>query len=174
MVEYLRKQEDRFDGLTPKELRILVCQLAEKNGISHPFKNGQADKAWFSTFMKRHEELSLRKPEPTSKARAAGFNRVVVSNFYDLLHDQLTKHKLTPDRIYSVDETGFSSVAKSQPKIIATKGKKQVGVLTQAERGQLNTVEVCVSATGTWLPPFFIFPRHRMHTDMLKHALPGS
>ncbi|XP_057327073.1 uncharacterized protein LOC130668694 [Microplitis mediator] len=73
-----------------------------------------------------------------------------------------------------MDETGCSRVPKTHGKIIAEKDKKQVGILTSAERGKKVTVELCVSASGELLPPLFIFPRKRMKSSLLSNALPGS
>ncbi|XP_015115962.1 uncharacterized protein LOC107040397 [Diachasma alloeum] len=50
------------------------------------------------------------------------------------------------------------TVPKSLPKILARKGQKQVGTFASAERGQLVTVEMCVSASGDQMPPMFIYP----------------
>ncbi|CAD6223960.1 GSCOCG00005411001-RA-CDS, partial [Cotesia congregata] len=163
LVKYLKEQEKRLAGLTTKELRILAYQLAEKNGIEHPFQQGMAGRDWCRAFLKRHaKELSIRKPQSTSKYRAIGFNKIATQNFYDLLESVIIKYKLTPDRIFNVDETGVTTVPKHQSKIIAPKGKKQVGVLTSAERGQLVTTEICVSAAGTYLPLMFVLPRKKL------------
>lgn len=72
-------------------------------------------------FQKRNPDLSMRKPKPTSAARASGFNQVVVNQFFDLLTDVVTKYKFTPNRIFNVDETGMTTVPKSMPQIISTK-----------------------------------------------------
>lgn len=57
----------------------------------------------------------------------------------------MDKHALTPDRIFNVDETGISTVPKSQSKITVLKGQKQVGCLTSGDRGQLVPAEICFS-----------------------------
>lgn len=48
-------------------------------------KNEKASEDWLSFILKRHPSLSIRKPEQTSQARAAGFNKPVVDNLYDKL-----------------------------------------------------------------------------------------
>jgi hypothetical protein len=75
--------------------------------------------------------------------------------------------------IFNVDESGFSCVQKPQ-KIVATKGKKNVGTLTSAERGKTVTVVCCMSGAGTFVPPMFIFPRMRMKQSLMDHSPPGS
>jgi len=125
------------------------------------------------SFMSRHA-LSLRTPEATSAARARGFNRVSVTRFFDLLKELMEKFKFTPDCIYNVDEMGITTVPNKPSKVIASRVKRQVGCLTSAVRGQLATVELCMSASGNFIPPLFIFPRVRMKAELLDRAPPGS
>jgi hypothetical protein len=176
LARYIKDMENRLFGLSTKDLRELAFQLAEHNQKTHNFNKtlGMAGEDWLTGFLRRNVTLSLRKPEATSAARAMGFNKVVVNKFYDLLSGIIDKYKITPNRVYNVDETGITTVAKSLTKIIATKGKKQVGTLSSAERGQLLTVEICMGADGSYMPPLFIFPRVRMKNELLDGATPGS
>lgn len=64
-------------------------------------------------------------------------------------------------------------VPPNKKKIAALKGKKQVGIISSAERGETTTVVMSMSASGHYLPPFVIFPRTRMH-DGLKHGAPSG
>jgi hypothetical protein len=114
--------------------------------------------------MQRHPELSLRAPEPTSIARACGFNKPQVQLFFDNLKTIRKKHNIELDNIYNVDETGIQTSAKKPPKVISTKGKKQVGSISSAERGQLVTALCCCSASGKFIPPALIFPRKKKET----------
>ena len=49
----------------------------------------------------------------------------------------MDEFKFTPNNIYNVDETGVTTVQGRPSKVLATKGKRQVGTLVSAERGQL-------------------------------------
>lgn len=124
--------------------------------------------------MKRHPDLSIRKPEATSATRASGFNPIAVGKFYSLLSEVVDKYKLEASQIYNVDETGITCVPKTQNKIVACRGRRLVGALTSAERGQTVTVEVCMCSDGSFLPPMLIFPRIRSKTELIDGASPGS
>lgn len=83
LSQYIKSMEARLFGITGKELRILAFQLAERNHIENPFnaETRMAGEDWLSGFLKRHPELSFRRPEPTSAARAMAFNKVAVNEF---------------------------------------------------------------------------------------------
>ncbi|XP_050293763.1 uncharacterized protein LOC126734264 [Anthonomus grandis grandis] len=53
-------------------------------------------------------------------------------------------------------------------KVVGKKGKKQIGVITSAERGSLLTTVMCFSATGVYIAPFIIFPRKNMKMELIN------
>lgn len=124
----------------------------------HERREAGAD--WFTGFIKRNPSLSIRTPEATSASRASSFNRNNVGEFFTKLGEILLKHTLLPSRIWNLDETGDwrHHSAKTEKKIVASKGVKQVGAIVSAERGTLITVELAASAAGNTVPPKFIFP----------------
>ncbi|CAK9832694.1 hypothetical protein ANTRET_LOCUS9486, partial [Anthophora retusa] len=176
LVRYLKSMEARLFGLNSTELRQLAYQMAVRNRKKNNFNknSGMAGRDWLNGFLKRHKDLSIRKPEATSAARASGFNKVAVQAFFKLIGEVYDKHHLTPDRIFNSDETEISTVSKNKGKIIAQRGRKQVGSLSSAEHGKTITIEICVNATGTYMPLLFIFPRKRMKSEFLNGSPPGS
>ena len=54
------------------------------------------------------------------------------------------------------------------------RGRRQAGALTSAERGTLVTVEICMSATGSYVPPLFVWPRVRMKPELMNGAPSGA
>ena len=68
LLEHAKKMQCMFFGLTTDSLRELAFQLAEANGLNVPFNksSNKAGKDWLFNFLKRHPELSLLQPDPTS------------------------------------------------------------------------------------------------------------
>lgn len=112
LMQYLLEMDKRLYGLTLRELRSVAYQLAEKNHIPHQFnrKTQLAGYDWACGFRKRHPQLALRSPEPTSMARAQGFNKVAVSGFFDVLERIFDATTFPASRVYNVDETGILTV----------------------------------------------------------------
>ncbi|XP_018366330.1 PREDICTED: uncharacterized protein LOC108763322 [Trachymyrmex cornetzi] len=143
LEKYLLTCNDIYFGLSSKEVRKLAYQYAVAIKAKFPetwTKNMMAGPDWFSKFIKRNEELSIRTPEATSLARATSFNRT------------------NPCDKWNMDETGVFTVQKPN-RVVARRVIKQIGRLTSAERGQLVTLACTVLATGNSVTPFFVFPR---------------
>ena len=176
LVKYILQMESMLFGLSMDDVRVLALQLAEYNGLQHPFNRtvGKAGWDWVNGFRKRHPTVVLRTPEATSGAWARGFNRPNVNNFFDLLEARIDEHAYPPTRIYNCDETSVTTVQTKAAKVLGLKGKRQVGCLTSAERGTLVTAEICMNAAGGYVPPMLIFPRVRMKAELMDAAPPGS
>jgi hypothetical protein len=123
--------------------------------------------------MKRHPQLSLRQPEATSLARACGFNKVVVHKSFDVLDNIVDEHKITAAKIFNMDETSHTVVQRPE-KIIAQKGKYQVGAITSCNGGQNVTGVYAVCASGFYVPPMLVYPRKRMKESFSYGAPPGT
>ncbi len=128
---------------------------------------------WFSSFMSRHKDLSIRTPEATSMARAEGFNTTAVKQFFDNLRVVMKRYPYKAGDIYNLDETGVTTVQKPD-RVISRKGVKQVGKLTSAERGSLVTMVSCVSADGLKIPQFFVSPRAKFDILFVKKGPENS
>ena len=177
LVQYLQEMESLGFGLGIKAVCKLAYEMAEEAGILHRF-NKEKKKAgydWYQGFMSRHPELSLRKPEGLSAARAAMLNPKTIGDHFTKLGEVLDKTDLKskPCQIYNLDETGLSLV-HTPSKVISTKGKKTVQSRTSADRGENVTVLVCANAQGTVLPPFIIFKGKRLSPGLTHNAPPGT
>lgn len=171
LITHVVDMSNRCMPLTRKEFLKLSFDLAEQSKLNHRFNmiKKSAGKHFYYDFVKRHPELSLRRPESTSLMRAVGFNRPQVERFFNNLKDICEKYNFGPSDIYNCDETGVSTVQK-QAKVMTLKSNRQVGKLTSAERGKNVTVMFCTSAAGYFIPPLFIFPRQRVNERLMIGA----
>ncbi|XP_018402028.1 PREDICTED: uncharacterized protein LOC108779157 [Cyphomyrmex costatus] len=174
LTDYLLKLSKIFYGIGPKEVRRLAYDITVKCDINIPrswHTNKIAGSDWLTAFLKRNKSLSIRKPEATSLSRATSFNKTNVNNFFDKLAEVMDKNKFTASSIWNANETGVSTVTQPS-KIIAAKGKRNVGSVTSAERGINVTVLVAVSATGISIPPMFVFPRKKYRDYFVRNGPP--
>ena len=179
LCEILTDMESRLYGLTPIDVRRIVYQYCAKNNIRNTFNVTKelAGRYWFSGFLARHSNLSVRQAEAVSIQRAQGFNKPKVDRFYAVLKTIMFSNdgqqKVPASNIYNVDESGFT-ICQKPGKIVASKGKHNVGMLTSAEKGKTVTTVCCASATGDYVPPLIIFPRAKLRPSLMDHAPPGS
>jgi len=132
-------------------------------------KRRTATEDWYYQFKRRHNDLTLRKPEGLSSNRAQAFNKKRVDSYFASL-EELGMKDVDPRFIYNMDETGLSSVPSASRKVIAITGAKSVSQIQVGERGTLTTVVPVISAAGDLFPPFIIFKGKRMD-QQLRDAL---
>lgn len=138
LIRYIKKMESAGYPLTSVVLRRLAYSFAEINNIPNKFNKEKkmAGYDWLQLFLKRYPELSIRKAEGVSIARALGMCKERVGDYFQLLKDVMTTYNLinTPGKIYNVDETGLQ-LNNNPGKIIATKGSRTVYQITSSEKG---------------------------------------
>ncbi|XP_045782879.1 uncharacterized protein LOC123879265 [Maniola jurtina] len=178
LKDYYIKCANLFYGLSVNDCRQVAYEMAKINGIKMPktwTENRLAGIDWLRGFRQRHPDLTLRKPEACSLARASAFNRETVNHFYDNLEKVIQRHPAFADgtRIYNLDETGTTTVQKTQ-RIIAPKGRRNLCKVTSGEKGTLVTTCNIISAGGQAVPPVIVFPRKNTNPRMAVGTPPGS
>ena len=99
LVKYILRAADLYYGLTPMEVRRFAFLLTQTYNITVPAVwgvNQMAGPDWFTNFRKRHHELSTRKPQATSLARATAFNKTMVNEFFDNLTTAMSRTTSSP------------------------------------------------------------------------------
>jgi len=156
MTKLIEDLAKLFYGITP--LQRAAFAFAEDNKLEQNF-NGSLKLAgidWFYNFIRRNPSITIRKPEATSISRITAFNKTEVSLFFENLEVLMEKYSFVPSHIFNMYETGISTV-QEPGRIIAPKGQKRVGSVTSWKRGENVTAICSMSASGTFVPPVFIF-----------------
>lgn len=172
LVNYCLKASKFHYGISKEEFLKLAYGYGIVLNKAYPQawnETKMAGKTFYQYFIKRHQNLSLRKPEATSLARATAFNKTNVELFFTKYTELLSRYNFTSDRIYNVDESGLSTV-HTPVKVLAPKGTKQVGSVTSAERGNNVTIIGCINSLGNSVPPCMIFPRVHFKNHMVNGA----
>lgn len=107
-------------GFSYSMARKFAFEYAVKNKISVPETwkiDMEAGIDWVRGFLRRHPDVSLRRPENISLARIRGFNEESVQDFFSNLRRLLEKYSFQPKDIYNLDETGITTVLTA-PKVI--------------------------------------------------------
>lgn len=162
IAEYIEYCVQLFYGLTTKDCRRVVYQMAKANNIKIPqswIYSEMAGLEWLRSFRKRHPEISLSK---------------LTEPFFSKLKSVIESHPSFADgtRMYNLDETLTTTVDR-QGKILARKGTNTEKI-TNGERDVLVTTYCIVSATGQALPPAMVFPREKFEPHMINGSLPGT
>lgn len=176
LLEYIFNMDNLFFGLTKDDFLKLVFQYAEVNNITHPFKNGATGHNFFKEFIVCHPDLTLRRPEPTSIAKARGFNKHQVYRFFYIIKTKIEKHQIGATRLYNMDDTRVQTSANKPPRILTKSDKKQVGLIASTEQGRTTTIIIICwcNAAGSLVPPMLIFARKKMLSYFFDGAPPGT
>ncbi|CAG8822335.1 20494_t:CDS:1, partial [Cetraspora pellucida] len=125
LVGYCKNMQQLGFGLTKSGVNHCVMEIVRSDNRNHPFAEKGPGQAWWERFMKDHPDLSFRIPQALTEARAQRANATIVKDHFNKLGQVIKEHSLTADRIWNMDETGFSLSPKVQ-KVLAAKGARQV------------------------------------------------
>lgn len=176
LVQYIVQMQELGFGLSATDVRKHAYKVVSRSNRQHPFSNDEllAGWKWWHGFKDRYG-LSMRLPENISINRAHAANRDTINQFFELLHDTLTKHNLfdKPHLIWNLDETGFTLVPKPS-KIVSPIGAKRICQQASGERGETTTALLTVSASGQTGPCLLIFKGQRDVPEEIKSKAPPN
>lgn len=166
LARYVIEMSDRFYGFSAIEVRKKATELAKSNNI---FVHGDMlGPKWLQGFLNR-KNLVSRVSQDISIDRARGVSTTALKLYFDNLEKTLAFVK-SNNRIFNVDETGISTVAKKRSKIITLKGKRRVQAIASSERGTLITLILGMSAVGQFIPPMIVYPNKKPPANVVVPA----
>ena len=125
--------------------------VAEKKVV---LKKSRITHGWWSRFLQRQGDLSLRRGYSTAHSHMNAINKETLSHYFKLLKDVLNKCGLLDNlaQIYNVDESGIPFDFKT-PNVVAEIGSKKI----QYRQAGKKVIVACVNATCQAFPPMVIF-----------------
>src|SRR6218665_2390802 len=120
------------------------------------FRAGKPTASWWTGMRRRHQRMTLRKPECTAAVRHQCMDMEKVAKYFMVLRGLVTENRLQekPHTIWNMDETGMQLDVGVQS-VVAEKGIKSLHSRTSGNR-EMITVIGAINAAGGSLPPHLI------------------
>ena len=169
LVEYLIGCASVGYAKSGKDVLAIAQQMASTRDPKVEITRG-----WWDSFRARHPEVTLRRAEPLSYARATASSPDTINNYFDLLEQTIEANSLSqrPGQIFNCDETGMP-LSHKPPKVLAHVGQKHPYAVTSGDRSQI-TILACASASGYSIPPMVVYDRKSLQPDMTEGEVPGT
>ncbi|KAL5006411.1 hypothetical protein ScPMuIL_015217, partial [Solemya velum] len=170
IVQHLKSVAQYGYGYTRSEVADIATDFALALGKRK--KDEPLTRNWMDGFLRRWPELRVLRPRSLEIARAKSASEAVVRKYFEELQSIIQKYDLEeqPHLVFNVDEKGVSP-NHTPPSIIALKGTKPPAVV--AGKSQTTTIIGCGSASGTAIPPFFVFAGKKWNNQLLEGGTPG-
>jgi hypothetical protein len=141
------------------------------------FKNEKPTRTWLAGFMKRHPELSFRKPEALGKA-SANVSANDCKNFIKIIYDYLVDKELLwlldhPECWINADETSLP-LNPVPNTVIAAKGAKNVYNVESSKAKENVTGTYGFVADGSMIDPMYIFKTQFCSMPDVAYACGGN
>ncbi|KAJ8886867.1 hypothetical protein PR048_013079 [Dryococelus australis] len=123
-------------------LRLKICY---EKGTTHLFSDNKAGKVWFYGFMRRKNNILIRKAENFSYCRLMRFNKEIVNAYFELLGNTLETVNLhnQPHLIYDVDESEMQLTNNRSQEVLAEKWTISEGKIQEDHYGNYSS-EICL------------------------------
>jgi hypothetical protein len=167
MEDWLLDMDARGAALTIPMLRDMANLLrsAQKNTPSTIGVN------WPTQFIKRRPNLSIRLSRKYDYQRALSEDPRIIKPWFDLVQKTIEKWGIVSDDIFNFDESGFAMGIGATQKIITSAEYHGKRVLLQAGNREWVTTIECIRASGSVIPPLFIFKGKKFPEHLRPYLL---
>jgi hypothetical protein len=112
---------------------------------------------WPAEFIKRRPNLSTRLSRKYDYQRALSEDPRIIEPWFDLVQRTIGKWGIASDDISNFDESGFAIGISATQKIVTSAEYHGKRALLQAGNREWVTSIECIRASGSVLPPLFVF-----------------
>ncbi|GAB0086707.1 hypothetical protein DMENIID0001_008620 [Sergentomyia squamirostris] len=174
LVEWIVGCADRWQPIQKDQVLDSVQILCKLLNLQNNFTDGRPGDVWFRNFLARHPQISKRKPQSFSVARAE-VTADDLKRWFRSVEMYFTEHNLLdipPHRIFNTDESAFFLTPEDGP-VLTRRGARVVPYLKNSLPKQCITVLFNVSATGQMAPPMAVHNLERISCDIANHNAKG-
>ena len=155
--------------VTKKQVLDSVQIMCINGAIPNTFKNNRPGRKWFTSFMKRHPNLSQRVPENISSSRA-NVTEPAIKSLFQEIKDYFSENdvlNIDASRIFNTDETPIQLNPKPES-VLAEIGAKDIQNQVDYDEKTSVTLLVTGNAAGKLAPPFILFAGKKMPKDVIR------
>lgn len=169
LVKWAKAMVKQGFPIGKENLQDSVKKIVDDLNLETPFKDGRPGKRWYSSFLKRHPDLTPRQPQNLTSSRAL-VTTSQLKNWFKEVSTYLEENNyanilVEPHRIFNMDETAFFLNPKGN-KVLAAKGEKSVYQQVNSDEKECFTVLLGGNAAGQVLPPMVIFKYLRIPKEL--------
>ncbi|XP_063625003.1 uncharacterized protein LOC134796734 [Cydia splendana] len=164
LVKWLVAMSEKHFPINRQLLTESVQKIILDQGKANPFTNNKPGKKWFSSFLKRHPDITEKTAQNLSKSRDDVTEEGIRKWFEEIttyiegigLKDVLDE----PSRIFNTDESAFFLSPKAG-RVLCKQAEKHLYQFCGDEKDNL-TVLLTANATGQLAPPMIVFKYDRL------------
>jgi len=157
LVKVITEMAEVGFPLTRSDIRKLAFEYAQKQGLKcfSEIKKS-AGYYWFENLMRRFPQLSVKKAENLSAARAMAVNEVRIKQWFEEYSGLLRKLGIedSPGHLWNIDETGMQNIHDAK-RVVGIAGE-HVYNITAMEKGETSTYLAGINAVGKAVPALII------------------
>lgn len=151
LTRHLLDLDSRGFGPSLQEVAAMANHLLASRG------GGQVGRLWPHNFVQRTPQLKMRFNCKYSYKRALCEDPSIISAWFELVRNTISKYGITEHDIYNFDETGFQMGVIATAKVVTGSERRHRPKAIQPGEREWVTVIQGASAQGWALPPFIIF-----------------
>ncbi|XP_031358776.1 uncharacterized protein LOC116182378 [Photinus pyralis] len=175
LVRWLLANAKKGFPINKTSLCETVCEIIKNDDRVHKFRDGVPGKKWFSSFLKRHPEITQRHAESINGARAcvteASIRAWHASVRTYLIEENAEDIVSDPTRILNSDESGFATNPKTGL-VLGPRGMKNFYEVKSGSEKECITSLFTISADGEIYPPMIVYPYERIPAEIVRNTNP--
>ena len=145
VVEWVKVLGQRGVPLTQATLRDCASDICGK----------PIGETWPKRFIARHPDIKVKWTTSLERCRAQGLNRIVVTEYFNMLKELINKYQILDENIYNMDEKGIQLGIGTRVAALVDRAQQTAYQVEDGDR-ELVTILETICADGSSIQPSVI------------------